>query len=230
MVPVGPSMKKSVVAAFLFLLCLGPAGAQNRLVYREQTGPRVALVEVTEKHEGEDLLLRTVMSYGESYEILNDSDMATLSFSYGNTAENTFYTARREGDSIRMEGTLRGRTFSRLSRVDPHPLYESVERSLQGFAISGSTQTLDFWMVLPTEAQVFQMVARREGLDRVQVAGAAVSAERVKVSLPGIAALLWSSLYWFRPSDGTFLRSEAVRGIGLGIPKSVLELVEGEKL
>jgi hypothetical protein len=223
-------MKKSFAAACLFLLCLGPAGGQNRLVYREQTGSRVALVDVWEEQEGEDLLLRTVMSYGESYDILNSPDMATLSFSYGNTAENTFYSVHREGDSIRMEGTLRGKPFSRLSRIDSHPLYESVERSLQGFAISGSTRTLDFWMVLPTEAQVFQMVARREGRDRVEVAGESVDAERVKVTLPGIGAILWSSLYWYRPSDGTFLRSESVRGIGFGIPKSVLELVEGEKL
>ena len=223
-------MKKLFAACCLFLLCLLPVSSQNKLVYRERTGSRVALVEVTERPEGEDLLLRTVMSYGESYEILNSRDMATLSFSYRNTAEDTFYTARREGDSIRMEGILRGRQFSRLSRIDAHPLYESVERSLQGFAISGSAVTIDFWMVLPTEAQVFQMVARREGRDSVQVAGEPVSAERVKVSLPGIAAILWSSLYWFRPDDGTFLRSEAVRGIGFGIPKSVLELVQGERL
>jgi hypothetical protein len=223
-------MKKSFAAAFLLLLCLDPAGAQKGLVYRDQTGSRVGRVEVTEEPEGENLLLRTVMSYGESYEILNDADLATLSFTYGNVGDDTYYTARREGNSIRMEGTLRGKPFSRLSRIDEHPLYESVERSLQGFAISGSKQTLDFWMVLPMDAQVFHMVARREGQDRVQVAGVPVSAERVRVAPPGIAAILWSSLYWYRPADGTFLRSEAVRGIGLGIPKSVLELVEGERL
>jgi hypothetical protein len=170
------------------------------------------------------------MSYGESYEILNAPDMTTLSFTYGNTSENTLYTARREGDAIHMAGTLRGKLFSRVASIDGGPLYECVERSLQGFAISGSTQALEFWMVLPMEAQAFRMVARREGREMVKVAGERVSAEKLKVSLPGIAAILWSSLYWYRPTDGTFLKSESVRGIGFGIPKSVLELVEGDRL
>jgi hypothetical protein len=219
-----------LAAACLFVLCLQSAGAQGLLVYREQTGSRVARVEVSEQQEGEYLLLRTVMSYGESYAIRNGCNMSTLSFTYGNTSDNTSYTATREGSSIRMQGTLKGKPFSRVSRIDTSPLYESVERSLQGFAVSGSTQTISFWMVLPMDAMVFRLTARREGRELVDFAGERVSAERVKVSLPGLAALLWSSLYWYRPTDGTFLRSEAVRGIGIGLPKTVLELVEGERL
>jgi hypothetical protein len=225
------TMRKPFTAACLLLLCLQSATAQNLLVYREQTGARIARVEVSEQEQDEGLLLRTIISYGESYVIKNNRDMSTSSFTYGNTSDNTSYAATREGNAIRMQGILKGKPFSKVSRIDANPLYESVERSLQGFAISGSTQTVSFWMVLPTEAMVFQMVARREGRETVEVAGERVSAERVKVSLPGLAALLWSSLYWYRPTDGTFLRSEAVRGIGIiGIPKTVLELVEGERL
>jgi hypothetical protein len=225
------TMRKPWITACLLLLCLQPAHAQNLLVYREQTGTRVARVEVSEQELGQELLLRTVISYGESYAIQNNRDMSTLSFTYGNTSDNTSYRATREGNEIRMEGILKGKPFSKVSRIDANPLYESVERSLQGFALSGSTQTVNFWMVLPTEAMVFQMVARREGRETVEVAGEQVSAEKVKISLRGLAALLWSSLYWYRPTDGTFLRSEAVRGIGIiGVPKTVLELVEGERL
>jgi hypothetical protein len=56
---------------------------------------------------------------------------------------------RREGDSIHTQGTLKGKSFSRVSRIDTGPLYESAEKG-------------------------------------------------------------GSSLCWYRPSDGTFLRSEAV--------------------
>jgi hypothetical protein len=226
-----PAMRVSILAAWLSLLCLHPVGAQNRLIYREQTGQQTARVEVWEEKDTEGLLLRTVMSYGETYAIRNDFDMGTLSFTYGNTEQKTFYTAAREGNAIRLNGTLRGKPFSRLSRIDTRPLYESPERSLQGFAISGSSGTLDFWIVLPTEALIFQLVAKREGRELVEVDGEMVSAERVKVSLPGIASIVWSSLYWYRPTDGTFLRSEAVRGIGLiGTPKTVLELIQGVRL
>jgi hypothetical protein len=104
-----------------------------------------------------------------------------------------------------------------------------VERSLQGFAISGSARTIYFWMVLPTEARVFRLKARREGRQVVNVAGQPVEAERVKVTLTGIASFIWSSVYWYRPADGTFLRSESVRGF-IGTPKTVIELVEGTRL
>jgi hypothetical protein len=222
-------MKVGITAACLVLVLLHTAGAQNRLIYREQTGKSVARVEVWEEKESRGMLLRMVMSYGESYSILNDPAMATLAFAYGNTRQDTFYTASRQGDAIFLEGRLRGKQFSRLSRTDARPLYESVERSLQGFAISGSSLAIPFWIVLPTEAAVFQLVARREGRELVSVGGKMVIAEKVKVSLPGLASIVWSSLYWYRPADGTFLRSEAARGF-IGTPLTVLELVQGERL
>jgi hypothetical protein len=224
-------MKAGFTAACLLMLCVHVIGAQNKLIYRERTGQKTATVEVWEEQESGGTLLRSTMSYGESYAIWNDDEMATTCFSYGNKDQDTAYTASREGNAIRLEGTLRGTPFVRRSTIDARPLYESVERSLQGFAISGSRATISFWIVLPTEAIVFLLTARREGREVVDVGGRSVDAEKVKVSLPGLASILWSSLYWYRPDDGTFLRSESVRSIGIaGMPKTVLELIEGERL
>jgi len=225
------TMKASITAACVFLLCLPLVGAQNRLIYHEQTGQQVARIEVWEERSETSLLLRSVMSNGETYAIRNDLDMATMSFTYRNTDQKTFHTATREGNAIHLECTLKGKPFSNLSRIDADPIYESPERCLQRFAISGSSLSIHFWIVLPAEAQVFQLTAHREGREVVDVAGKRVDAERVKVSLPGIASILWNCLNWYRPTDGTFLRSETVRGICiLGTPKTVLELVEGERL
>lgn len=55
--------------------------------------------------------------------------------------------------------------------------------------------------------------------------GRTEEAMRVRVSPWGLLSLFWSSLYWFRPSDGAFLRYEAVRGLP-GTPKTVVELIE----
>jgi hypothetical protein len=222
-------MKVVFAAALLLLLFISPAGAQHKLIYREQTGQKTVRIEVWEEQGSDGAVLRSVMSNGENYAILNEPDMATISFSYGNAGQRTSYTASRHGNEIKLEGTLKGRPFSRVSRIDDHPLYQSVERSLQEFAISGSPKTISLWIVLPAEAMVFELMAHREGREVVEVAGARVDAEKVKVSLPGIASWFWSSLYWYRPSDGTFLRSECVRGI-IGTPKTVLELVEGDRL
>ena len=199
------------------------------MIYRQQTAQQVVRVEVWEARDANGYLLRSNMSNGESYTIQNDHDLATISFSYGNTDQNTSYAESREGNAIRLVGTLKGKPISRLSRIDALPVYQSVERSLQGFAISGSSGTLYFWMVLPMDASVFRLKARREGREIIDVAGERLEAEKVKISLTGIASFLWSSVYWYRPTDGTFLRSECVRGV-IGTPKTVIELVNGKAL
>jgi len=203
--------------------------AQNRLVYREQTGQKIVRIEAWEDRHPEGVILHSVMSNGEAYDIQNDPGMATIAFTYENTGQNTLYWASREGNAIRFEGTIMGKPFARSERIDSRPLYQSVERSLQGFAVSGMPETIYFWIVLPSDAKVFQLMARREGREVVDIDGQQVEAERVKVSLPGIASIFWSSVYWFRPGDGTFLRSECVRGF-IGTPKTILVLVEGERL
>jgi hypothetical protein len=218
------------ITGLCFLFLSNPASeAQNRLIYREQTGQNIVRIEVWEERYMEIIVLHSIMSNGEAYDIQNDPGLATVAFTYENTVQKTFYWASREGYTVRFEGTLMGKPFSSTARIDERPLYQSVERSLQGFAISGLSETIYFWIVLPSDAKVFQLAARREGREVVDIDGQRVEAERVKVSLPGIASIFWSSVYWYRPADGTFLRSECVRGF-IGTPKTVLELVEGERL
>jgi hypothetical protein len=219
----------SITGLFFLFLPRSTAIAQNRLIYRESTGQKVVFIEVWEERHAENQVLHSVMSNGEAYDIQNDSGMATVVFTYENTGQKTFYKASRENDTVRFEGILMGKPFDLAARIDERPLYQSVERSLQGFAISGSSATVNFWIVLPSDAKVFQLEARREGKEVVEVSGQRVEAERVKVSLPGIASIFWSSLYWYRSADGTFLRSECVRGL-FGTPLTVLELVVGERL
>jgi len=52
-----------------------------------------------------------------------------------------------------------------------------------------------------------------------------VDAVRLRVVPVGILRFFWSALYWFRPADGRFERSEGVRG-GPGTPKTVVELLD----
>ena len=68
------------------------------------------------------------------------------------------------------------------------------------------------------------MQAREEKEEGIPVDGRALEAMRVKVSPWGLLSLFWSSLYWYRSSDGTFVRFEGVRGLP-GTPKTVVELI-----
>jgi hypothetical protein len=96
---------------------------------------------------------------------------------------------------------------------------------LQPFVVSGSSLPVVFWVVQPFEGYVYLMQARGEKEEAIAVDGRTLEGMRVRVSPRGILAALWSSLYWFRPSDGAFLRYEAVRGLP-GTPKTVVELIQ----
>jgi len=154
-----------------------------------------------------------------------DASRTTLRYAFASPARRTAYTATREGNQISLQGTLNDQPLSRRFRIDSHPWFQSMEWSLQPLILSGSSQPLVFWVLQPFEGRVYLMQAHEERTEEIDVDSRTVEAMRVRVSPWGILSAVWSSLYWFRPSDGEFLRYEAVRGLP-GTPKTVVELVQ----
>ena len=102
-----------------------------------------------------------------------------------------------------------------------------MEWELADYAVSGSTQPLVFWVVNPFEARAYQMQAIGESREVIDDNGKSLTAARVRVRPNGFLAPFWSTLYWFRPSDGRFVRYEGVRGLP-GTPKTTVELLRGD--
>ena len=202
-----------------------PVDAQAGGIYRDLTGQLVTMIRLQQETRGEEVTLRSILSDGDLHSVEMDASRATLHYDFDSPGRKTAYSASREGNEILIQGTLKGQPLSRRIPIDSHPWYESMEWSLQPFAVSGSSEPLLFWVVQPYEGQAFLMQAREEREEDIPVDGRTLEALRVKVSPWGILSLFWSSLYWFRPSDGTFLRYEAVRGLP-GTPKTVVELIE----
>jgi hypothetical protein len=225
-------MKNVIAGAILLsLLVLPPlrAASQSRLVYRERTGDKVVRIEVWEERSPDGLILRSLMSNGDVYSIADDTSLATLSLAYANAAARTAYTATRRANTIRIEGIVKGKAVSRVVAIDSRPWYESVERSFQDLVISRSFPDLRFWTVLPAEGQVFLLNARREKTETVVVNGEEVETVRIRVNAIGLLSWFYWYNYWYRATDGTFLKSEGIRS-GWGSPITAMELVEGTTL
>jgi hypothetical protein len=219
------------VALVLFLTVILPslAGAPVTLVYRQRTGNRVDRIEITEQVSPEGSVLGVAASSGETYRIESDSSGGVTSCTFTYPPGSTSWTARRDGTSLRLEGTVQGRPVRRTFKIDAHPWYESVERSLQSFAVSGSTEPKEFWMIEPYGGGAYLMAGRIERRGRSEVNGATVDAVQVVVRPAGILSFLWSSTYWYAPADGTFLRSQSIRGLLPVIPPTVIELLEDRR-
>jgi hypothetical protein len=129
------------------------------------------------------------------------------------------------GNKILVEGTLNGSPMSRQLPIDATAWMESMEWQLGEYAMSGSTRPVHFWVLQPFEAMAFPLQATGEPEENIVVNGQPQPAKRVRVRPAGILAPFWSSIFWFRPSDGRFLRNEAVRGLP-GTPKTFVELME----
>jgi hypothetical protein len=215
------------IGVILVILICGtlPAGAQSGWVYRDLTGHLVTMIYLREETHGEDVTIRSTLSDGDLHSVEMDASRATVHYDFASPARKTAYSVNREGNDITIQGTLRGQPVSRRIPIDTHPWYQSMEWSLQPLVVSGSSQPLVFWVVQPFEGQAYLMQAREEKAEAITVDGRTVEARRVRVSPRGILSVVWSSLYWFRPSDGAFLRYEAVRGLP-GTPKTIVELIE----
>ncbi len=94
---------------------------------------------------------------------------------------------------------------------------------LRAFVLSGEPEVL-FHVSKPEDEQVVLLKAIRQGVEVIDVGGAAVRAVRVKYTVPGVRGLFWSSLYWYRASDGLLVRTEETRG-GPGTPTVHAELL-----
>lgn len=212
------------------LLVLVPAAtrAQVSLVYRQWTGPEEVRIEIRQQALPPGAVLEAAMSNGESYRIESDATGGVVACSFDFPREGTSWSARRDGETLRLAGTVRGRPVQRTFAVGRHPWYESAEHSLQSRAVSGSRVPFLFWMVQPYEGRAYLMSGRIERREPVHVNGRSVEAVRIIVRPAGLLAFLWSSTYWYDPLDGTFLRSQSLRGI-LARDPTVIELVEDRR-
>jgi hypothetical protein len=216
--------KRRLVACILMFVT-GSLIAQESSTYRDTAGGREISIRILQDPLPGGLLIRSFMSDGEYHEVEYGAADATVRYRVTSPVRKLDYTVRKEGNLIRFEGTLGGRPLSRTQRIDDRPWYQTIEKSLSGFARSGGRALLLFWIVQPWEARAYLMQAANEGEETVVVGSGRTSARRVRVSPAGLLSLFWSTLYWYRSSDGLFVRYEGVRGLP-GTPLTVVELVD----
>jgi hypothetical protein len=202
-----------------------PAVAQAILTYRDRTGRVDIIIHMWKEELPFGAMFHSRLSDGEIHRVEIDGSNETISYRFASPSRNTSYLARREGNTILIEGTLHGSPLSRRLPIDATPWMESMEWSLQEYAMSGSPLPLTFWVLQPFEVRAYLLQATGELEENIVVNGQAQAVKRVRVRPAGILAPFWSALYWFRASDGRFVRYEGVRGLP-GTPKTVVELID----
>jgi hypothetical protein len=223
--PVFPPIPCLLVAALMALLFAVGARAVAeeplRLVYTETSTAGQASKEYRLEPDPGGGWRISLHERGVNRVIVCDADLGTVREEYRDPASGDALTMERQGDALRLTGTLAGRAVGRSFPLEA-PWYGSV-LLLRAFVLSGEPEVL-FHVSKPEDEQVVLLKAIREGVEVVDVGGTAVEAVRVKYTVPGVRGLFWSSLYWYRASDGLLVRTEETRG-GPGTPTVHAELL-----
>ncbi|MDI6870197.1 MAG: hypothetical protein QME79_02350 [Bacillota bacterium] len=158
--------------------------------------------------------------------IRTDSLYSTLTWEHREPREGTALTAVRQGNVIRLSGSLRGKRVEKEYRIDSHPWMQGYALQLTGFILSKEKRTV-FWRINPVDLKITAFSATKTGQVTLTVDGKAVETVHVRISFPGAAGAFWSADSWFRKLDGRYLRYRGANGPP-GTPVTTVELVAEE--
>ena len=199
-----------------------PAAGQGTLSYRDRTGDHETGILMDEETIPGGSFVHSRMTDGDRHDVEMDAAAATIRYRVQSPQRRIDYTVIREGNELVIQGTLGGAPIEKRITIDARPWYQAVETSLVAFVRGGGEGRPEYWTVNPWDGNAYLLRAESEGEQVITVNGRMLTALRVRMRPLGILRLFWSALYWYRPSDGRFLRYEAVRGLP-GTPLTVVE-------
>jgi|GEM_PF-528472 len=156
------------------------------------------------------------------------ADFSTLAWTFSDPGRQMELDARRIGEFIVLAGSSAGKKVEKKFPGAGATWNQLFQMGLGRFALSGgeSFQFRSIGTQGPGELKIGKFTARRQGDEKILLAGNEIAALRLRVSLSGLLSIFWHGDYWYRKHDGRFLR---FRGKNRpGGPEAVSELA-GEK-
>lgn len=231
---------RRLFTALLVVFLTSTASGENRFVlpdrpprresrYQEITDGRMIAITAMEWAHNAGLTLLSESSDGTRHTVLVGRSLQTLGWRYESPETDTEIEAVLTADrAVQLTGALEGEPLDATVRLTEDVWIQSIERSLEPLAVSGDPgETIRFSVVQPDTLSSRTLQATVMSRERIEVNGEETDTRRIRISLPGLGVLLWRSDYWFRVSDGLFVKSNVTRGPP-GTPATIVTLLETE--
>jgi len=155
---------------------------------------------------------------GKKYTVIcNEGLMTTYSF-LKNTEKDSFYEIALENYTIHITSYQNGYENHYEYLWDGNtPWIQAIELSMINF-IKSDSSSMKFWLINPSDGKKMDMIAIKEGTYQLDVLGKKEKCTKVRVTLDSFLSIFWSVNYWFRNTDGLFVRYEGLKG-GPASPK-----------
>jgi len=153
-------------------------------------------------------------------------DGTTTKFTHIDSTRNIDLTAIYDGANVILKGTSEGKIIDEIIKLDKAPWKQSMSYSLSEFAL-GDEDKIEYWIIRLDKFKGEKMQADKAGIEDITINGKLYHAIKVKISAAGLRSKFWSGHYWFRSSDGLFLKYDGWNGLP-GSTKTIIELIEKE--
>lgn len=218
----------AVYVSFLTTFLLGPLvfviPQEVIAVYQSRTGANSVRIQERLQITPRRILNTIEWRNGSKSTFFLTADYATQRWQYEDIEGDTKLVAQRIENQILITGTFQGKPAQKTYSIDTSPWYQAWNRDLQQFVLSGKTRQ-ELWSIQENNLSIYKVVAIREGEEKLSLANQRVDTIKITVTLTNWMALFWKVHFWFRKTDGQFIRYEGVQGPP-GSPKTVIELVE----
>lgn len=210
-------MKKFILAVLLIFIC-SASYAENVLTYRTYLKKTQETTDNFYITIGDMKDNKRVIIWNKEEEGINiteeyvlDKDYATLSWKVKTSDGLTDYVGVRRQGELYLKGKFNGVGIDKKIEIDEKPFYFNPKLGLMGFVASGE-RSAEFWGMRNDQLTVFLMKARNKGVKNIKVNGRDEKAIKVYWALSRLSQLFFKRNYWFRESDGLYIKQETSGG------------------
>ena len=220
--------RKKKIALLLAVTFMAAYLTGTSRVYEEKTGQQLTthrfVIETIPSGYSIDLVSETRgVRVHQTFQL--DAHLNTLSWSFENPGTKTKVSAGREGNNIYLTGIDENEPIKKTFEINRLPWNQTFNIGIERFALS-SEQTMIFWSIGtsgPGNMKITRFKVKKKNIETITLKGQEVETVYVTMSLTGVLSLFWTGNYWYRKSDGTFLRYKGKNKPGA--PVTIMELI-----
>ena len=138
-------------------------------------------------------------------------DLETIEWKMVNPKKNIKVVAVRKGNVILLTGTFDNKQNNKKEiYIDERKWQQIYQLGMMQFAVKQTKENwIEFWCLNPDNpgnAMVLSAVKKKR--ETIDIFGEKMEAAKLKISIAGFLSIFWSGNYWYRPSDGFFVRAK----------------------
>jgi hypothetical protein len=215
------TMKTIIPALLLCILSPLSHSATDVYEYANTVGPRSypSFLSITQTGAGFAVNLELPQAKAEG---VMDGRNRLTSYRFIDEKEKIDVRLERTGNNIEMTGVFKNEKVKKTIRLDDAPWCQILEVNFSDYIASAEIRFF-YWALAGYQNEMYKMEAEKLGTEKITINGKEVEAVHVLAKPTGIYALFWHCDFWFRKSDGMYLRYEAYEGVGAPLTITTLK-------